>query len=296
MRRSDRIFVVLLTIPAVLFFLAFFAYPVIMLVYNSFFNVSLLALQNRAFIGFDNYLTAVTSAKTIAVFKQTGAYTAITLISEFILGFAAALIFHSIGKKSDILRTFFLFPLMVAPIVAGLLWKFMLLDKFGILNYLLKGMGLIAKTSDIAWLSNPKIAMFSVALPDIWLTTCFVMMVIYTGLQNIPVELIEAAKIDGANWIQSFTKITVPLLRPVIAAVLIIRGIDAARTFDAIYLMTGGGPVGKTEVLSLRIYLTMIRYGRFGEASAMATLFLIVLLAASLILYNAIWKPGISNS
>jgi multiple sugar transport system permease protein len=289
-------FVVYLTVPALVFFLAFFAYPVIMLVYNSFFNVNLLSLGDRTFVGLDNFKNAITSVKTVAVFKQTIAYTAITLISEFILGFCAALVFHSIGKKSDILRTIFMFPLMVAPIVAGLLWKFMLLDNFGILNSILKALGLIQKTSDIAWLSNPKIVMFSVALPDIWLTTCFVTMVIYTGLQNIPLELIEAAKIDGANWIQSFKGITLPLLRPVIAAVLILRGIDAARTFDAIYLMTGGGPIGKTEVLSLRIYLTIIRYGRFGDASAIATIFLLVLLAASLLLFYAIWKPGMSKS
>lgn len=291
MKRSDLVFVILLTVPAAIFFLAFFAYPVALLVYNSFFDVSLLALEDRLYVGLDNYISSFTNVKTTAVFIQTLQYTAITLISEFVLGFIAALTFNVIGKKAEVLRTIFLFPLMVAPIVAGLLWKFMLLDNFGILNHILTFLGILNKPGDLAWLSDPKIAMFSVALPDIWLTTCFVTMVLYTGLQNIPVELIEAAKIDGANALQSFLHITIPLLRPVIAAVLILRGIDAARTFDAIYLMTGGGPMGKTEVLSLRIYLTMIRYGRFGDASAMATLFLIVLLALCLVAFYGIWKP-----
>jgi multiple sugar transport system permease protein len=292
MERSDRLYVFLLTVPALLFFMAFFAYPVLLLVYNSFFNVSLLNLSQRLFVGLGNYQDILGSAQTYKVFGQTLEFTAITLGSEFVLGFAAALTFNAIGKKSEVLRTIFLFPLMVAPIVAGLLWRFMLIDNFGILNYILKYLGIIKKTSDIAWLSNTKIVLFSVALPDIWLTTCFVTLILYAGLQNIPSEILEAAKIDGANAVQVFWNITVPLLRPVIAAVVILRGIDASRTFDSIWIMTGGGPIGSSEVLSLRIYLTMIRYGRLGDASAMATLFLIVLLTFSLVAFYTIWKPG----
>jgi len=114
-------------------------------------------------------------------------------------------------------------------------------------------------------------------------------------LQNIPGEIMEAARIDGANALQTFWSITVPLLRPVIAAVIILRGIDAARTFDSIWIMTGGGPMGRSEVLSLRIYLTMIRFGRFGDASALATVFLVVLLILCLIAFYTIWKPDISK-
>jgi len=291
-KRSDRNYVIALTTPAIIFFLIFFAYPILLLIFNSFFDVNLLA-QGRTFLGFANYKEILTSKRFLSVFLQTTKYTALTLGAEFFLGFIAALIFNAIGKKSEILRTIFLFPLMVAPIVAGLLWRFMLIDNFGILNYLLKYFGILEKTSQIAWLSNPDIVLYSVALPDIWLTTCFVALVLYTGLQNISVELLEAAKIDGASVIQSFWRITVPLLRPVIATVLIIRGIDAARTFDAIWIMTGGGPMNKSEVLSLRIYLTMIRYGRVGESSAMATIFLIGLLAFGLIAFYTIWKPDL---
>ena len=251
--------------------------------------------RGRTFLGFTNYQEILTSRKFLSVCLQTAKYTALTLGAEFFLGFIAALIFNAIGKKSEILRTIFLFPLMVSPIVAGLLWRFMLIGNFGMLNHLLKYFGILEKTSQIAWLSNPNVVLYAVALPDIWLTTCFVALVLYTGIQNIPFELLEAAKIDGANVIQSFWRITVPFLRPVIATVLIIRGLDAARTFDAIWIMTGGGPINKSEVLSLRIYLTMMRYGRVGEASAMATIFLISLLAFGLIAFYTIWKPGLSK-
>ncbi len=296
MSRSDHKFVVSLTIPAILFFFAFFLYPVVLLIYYSFFDVNLLALQDKTYIGTQNYVDALTSKSTLILFKQTIQYTLITLFSELILGFLAALAFNALGEKSKVLRTVFLFPLMVAPVVAGLLWKFFLASDFGLLNYILKGLGLIKSVDQIAWLSDPKIVIYSVALPDIWLTTCFVMMVVYTGLQNIPVELTEAAKIDGANTIKTFWYITLPLLRPVIAAVVILRGIDAARTFDAIYLMTGGGPMKKSEVLSLRIYQTMIKHGHLGSASALATLFLIFMLVICLIAYFTIWKPKTAKS
>ena len=294
MKRSDINYGIALTFPAVIFFLIFFAYPVLLLIYNSFFEVNLLS-RGRTFLGFTNYQEILTSRKFLSVCLQTAKYTALTLGAEFFLGFIAALIFNAIGKKSEILRTIFLFPLMVSPIVAGLLWRFMLIGNFGMLNHLLKYFGILEKTSQIAWLSNPNVVLYAVALPDIWLTTCFVALVLYTGIQNIPFELLEAAKIDGANVIQSFWRITVPFLRPVIATVLIIRGLDAARTFDAIWIMTGGGPINKSEVLSLRIYLTMMRYGRVGEASAMATIFLISLLAFGLIAFYTIWKPGLSK-
>lgn len=290
MKRSDRIFILLLTAPAAIFFLIFFIYPILQLIFNSFYDVSLLPGE-RIFIGFDNFKKILTSQKFFLVSLQTIKFTAIVSGVEFLLGLIVALIFNIMGKKSMILRTIFLFPLMLAPIVAGLLWKFILIDNFGIINYVLKWLGILKTPGEIAWLSNPDIVLYSVALPDIWLTTCFVALVIYAGLQNIPVEFLEAAKIDGANPLQSFWNITLPLLRPVIAVVIIIRGIDAARTFDAIWIMTEGGPMSKSEVLSLQIYLTMIRYGRVGEASAIATIFLVFLVALGLFAFYKIWKP-----
>lgn len=292
MNRKDRKYAFALTTPALIFFVLCFGYPILLLIYNSFFDVNLMNMDNKVFVGFSNYKKIFMSKADGELFLRTFQYTAITLTTEFLLGFAAALIFNAIGKKSQIFRTIFLFPLMIAPVVAGLLWKYMLSSNFGILNYILNRLRLINSVDQIAWLSDPNLVIYSVAIPDIWLTTCFVMMVIYTGLQNIPNELKEAAKIDGANSIQSFNYVTLPLLRPVVATVLILRGIDAARTFDAIYLMTGGGPLKRSEVLSLRIYQTMIRYGRLGEASAMATLFLIALLSICLIAYKLIYNPS----
>jgi multiple sugar transport system permease protein len=184
---------------------------------------------------------------------------------------------------------------MVAPIVAGLLWKFMLISSFGVVNWALTSVGIISSPQDIAWLSDTNLVLYSVTLPDIWLTTCFISLILFTGLQGIPAEVNEAAKIDGAHPLRLFWNITLPLLRPVIAVAIIIRGLDAARTFDAIWIMTQGGPQHSSEVLSLYIYLDMIRYGRLGEAAAIATLFLIGLLVLSMSAYYIVWRPGVSQ-
>lgn len=285
----------LLTAPAGIFFLVFVVYPVGLLVFQSLQKVSLLQPSSGTFVGLSNYGQAITSPAVLNSAWLTLVYTGITLGVEFLLGLASALLFNALGAKSAIARTIFLFPLMVAPVVAGLLWKFMLASSFGIVNYALAAIGIIKDPQDIAWLSNPSISLISVALPDIWLTTCFISLIVYTGLQGIPAEVIEAARIDGANPLQLFWRVTLPLLRPVIAVALIIRGLDAARTFDAIWIMTQGGPQHKSEVLSLYVYLDMIRYGRLGEAAAVATLFLIGLMTLSMTAYYLIWRPGRSQ-
>ena len=292
MKITDRTYTLLLLTPATLFLMAFIAYPLLTLVFNSFHEVTLLSLNDREFIDIDNYIKAFRSPRVRLATSITVQYTALALGVEMLLGFAIALLFNRFRNQASIALTVFLFPLMIPPIVAGLLWRFMLQDQFGILNWMLEWAGVLGNASDIAWLSDPDIVLYSVALPNIWLTTSFVTLIIYTGLQNIPQEILEAAKIDGASGLQTLFGIIIPILRPVIAVALIIRGIDAARTFDMIWIMTEGGPRFRSEVLSMHIYRTMIRNGDLGEASATATLFLIAMLIFSMIAFYSIWRPS----
>ena len=296
MRMSDRAFVLVLMLPAGVFLAFFVAYPLFMLLRDSFYEVSLFASEERTFVGLDNFIYALTSSRVMGSASRTLNYTLMALSAEFVLGFGVALLFNAMGRRSEILRTIFMFPLMIPPIVAGLLWRFMLIDNIGIVNHILEYLGIIADSSDISWLGDRDIVLFSVALPNIWLTTSFVALVLYTGLQNIPAELIEAAKIDGANALQRFRNVTVPLLRPVIAVVLILRGIDAARAFDMIWIQTEGGPRFASEILSIHIYRAMIRYGNVGGASAIATLFMIAMVVISSIAFFTIWGRGTSQT
>ncbi|WP_410791120.1 carbohydrate ABC transporter permease [Kribbella sp. C-35] len=292
MRLTDRRFALALIAPAALFLAAFVAWPLLRFVVNAFYEISPMAGGPRKFVGFENFATAFASPAFQGAALRTIVYTVIVVALEFTFGLAVALVFAALGSRSAVFRTVFMYPLMVAPVVAGLLWRFLLIDNFGILNELLRRIGLLHSTDQIAWLSNPTIALFSVALPDIWLTTSFITLVLFAGLQNVPGDVIEAARIDGVRFPTLLFRIILPLLRPVIAVALIVRGIDAARAFDIILIQTNGGPQDSTTTLSLLIYRTMTRNGDPGLASAMGTVYLIGMLVVAAVAIFAIWRPG----
>jgi len=292
---SENAFALALMAPAAAFLAAFVLWPMLRFVYDSFFEISPFAGAPRVFVGFANYATAFASEAFQNAAVRTVAYTLIVVIAEFVLGLAVALLFTALGQRSAVFRTAFMYPLMIAPVVAGLLWRFMLIDNFGIVNELLYRWGVLSSPDQIQWLSNPNIALFSVSIPDIWLTTSFITLVLFAGLQNIPGDVIEAARIDGAKYPRLLFSIIIPLLRPVIAVALIVRGIDAARAFDIILIQTDGGPQGSTTTLSLLIYRTMTRFGDPGLASAMGTVYLIVMLAVAITAITLIWRPGSST-
>lgn len=284
MRLNDRRFAALMMAPAAAFLLAFVAWPLVRFVMNGFYDISPIAGGPREFVGLDNFSAALASAAFQGASWRTAVYTLIVVGLEFTIGLGVALLFAALGERSAVFRTVFMYPLMIAPVVAGLLWRFLLIDNFGIVNELL---GL-----EVGWLSDPGIALYSVALPDVWLTTSFITLVLFAGLQNLPGEVIEAARLDGAGFTTLLLRIVVPLLRPVIAVALIVRGIDAARAFDVIVIQTNGGPQESTTTLSLLVYRTMTRYGDIGLASAMGTIYLLAMLLAATFAILAIWRPG----
>jgi len=290
-RITDKRFAALLMLPAAAFLGVFVVWPLVQFVADSFFDITPIGGERR-FVGLDNYVAAFQSSDFVDAAWRTLAYTAIVVVLEFTIGFAVALLFAALGDRSRVFRTIFLYPLMIAPVVAGLLWRFLLIDNFGILNQLLVQVGILRTANQIPWLSDPNIALFSVALPDVWLTTSFITLVLFAGLQNVPGDVIEAARMDGARFPTLVFRIVIPLLRPVIAVAVILRGIDAARAFDVILIQTNGGPQGSTETLSLLIYRTLVRFGDPGLASAMGTVYLIGLMVIAIIAVTAIWRPG----
>lgn len=292
MERANRRFAQLMIAPAALFLAVFVGWPILSFVRNSFYKVSPIAGGPKEFIGFDNYVSLMSSPTFVDSAWRTVVYTVVVVFFEFLLGFTVAMLFTVLGRRSAVFRTIFMYPLMIAPIVAGLLWRYLLIDNFGIVNALLERAGLLGDAHDIAWLSNPRIALFAVAFPDIWLTTSFITLVLFAGLQNLPADVLEAARIDGAGFWTILFRMVIPMLRPVIAVALIIRGIDAARAFDIIQIQTGGGPQDSTNVMSLLIYRTMVRFGDPGLASAMGTVYLIVMLAVAGLVVKWIWQPG----
>lgn len=292
MRLTDRRYALALVAPAALFLLAFVAWPLVRLVYDSFFDISPIAGGARDFTGFGNYADIFSSSAFLGAAGRTAAYTAIVVTFEFVLGFAVALLFSALGQRSSLFRTIFLYPLMIAPVVAGLLWRFLLIDNIGIVNHLLARIGVLSSPGDIGWLSDPDIVLWAVAIPDIWLTTSFMTLIIFAGLQNVPGDVLEAARLDGARFPTLLWRIILPLLRPVIAVALIVRGIDAAKAFDIILIQTGGGPQNASQTLSLLIHQTMVRYGDPGLASAMGTVYLLAMMVVAGLAVWFIWRPG----
>ncbi|EOD82327.1 MULTISPECIES: carbohydrate ABC transporter permease [Enterococcus] len=268
-------------LPAAIFMLVFLLYPLITLIIDSFSMT--LDDGSREFVGLSNYIKAFSSATFLKAFKNTIIYIFLAVGLETVLGLFLSIVLTHKYKGFTALRTLMLSPLMIAPIVAGLIWKFMLSNQFGIINALLVKFGLIESTSSILWLANPNITLISVVIADVWLTTPFMMLMFLAGIQGISDGLYEAAVMEGASKIQMIFRIIIPNIKPVLFSALIVRIIDAARSFDIIWAMTQGGPNNSSELLSVHIYKMLQRYSDIGLSSAMAMIFISVLISITLI-------------
>jgi len=250
-----------------------------------------MSLEQRAlirgapeFIGLDNYLRLVSDPRFWNAFGNTAYFTAVSVALELALGLAVALLLSRAGRARPALYAVVLVPWAVPTIVSARMWEWMYNADFGVLNYLLGG--------EFNWLGSPLLALHAAILMDVWKATPFVALLLLAGLQAIPRDLYQAAAVDGARPIRIFLGLTLPLLAPVIAVVLIFRTIDAFRVFDAIYVLTGGGPANSTETLSIYAYKVLFQTLEFGYGSALAV---VVMLAVGLaaVLYTRMLR-GVS--
>lgn len=276
-------------LPGCIFMGIFLIYPILKMAIDSFYTFDLTGASS--FVGFDNYIKAFTTASFLTPLANTLVYIIIAVTIELCIGLIMALLFEHQYKGNKIVRSLILAPLMIAPLVAGLIWKLMLSAQFGIVNQILKDLHIIKDTNSILWLADRKWALLSCTFADIWLTTPFMMLMILAGLQGVDSSMIEAAKIDGANKLQQIFWVKVPNIKPVLLTALSIRIIDAARTFDIIWAMTQGGPNNSSEVISVVIYRTLTRYNQVGYASAMAVVFVIILIVFTLVFMQSLWNP-----
>lgn len=289
MKLISRKTLILFFLPGAIFMSAFLIYPIITMVYDSFFQIGLTG--DRVFIGFDNYTRAFTAGGFMKQLKNTLVYILIAVSFETILGIIFALFFELNYKGSKIVRSLMIAPLMVAPLVAGLIWKLMLSSNFGIVNELLTRIGILSSSSDILWLADSRWSLISCCIADIWLTTPFMMLMVLAGLQSVDTSMIEAAKIDGANFLQQIFYVKLPVIKAILFTALSVRIIDAARTFDIIWAMTEGGPNSSSETISIIIYKTLTRFNDTGYASAMGVIFIFVLVVFTLIFMQNLWNP-----
>jgi len=199
---------------------------------------------------------------------QTAVYASVALALEFLLGLGLALLVDSLARGRGAFRAGLLAPMLLPPVVAAVIWRLIYNPQFGALNGTLRAAGI--PTERLTWTSGESSAMLSVLLVDIWEWTPFLFLLLSAGLQAIPQEPYEAARIDGASPGQVFRDITLPLLKPTIVLALLLRAMDLARIFDQIFILTQGGPGFATETVSLYIYRTAFRFFNFGYAAAMS--------------------------
>ena len=293
MRLISRKTLLLFFLPGAIFMGAFLIYPIITMVADSFFEVGITG--DKTFVGLENYIRAFTAGGFLKQLKNTLLYIVIAVSIETAIGLLFALFFELNYKGSKIIRSLMMAPLMIAPLVAGLTWKLMMSSSFGIVNELLAKIGILSSSRDILWLADEKWSLLACCIADIWLTTPFMMLMILAGLQGLDSSMLEAAKMDGASLLQQVFSIKLPVIKPVLLTALSVSIIDAARTFDIIWAMTEGGPNSSSETLSIIIYKTLTRYNDVGYASAMAVVFIAVLVIFTLVFMQSLWNPKKKN-
>jgi len=246
-------------------------FPVFYVFYLSL-HKKVLAFNISTFTGLDNYIYLLGDSRFWNALKNTAYFTGVSVALELMLGLSVAVLLNRAFKGKGFMRAVVLIPWAVPTVVSAKMWEWIYNTDFGILNYILG--------TDVNWLGSTFWAINAAIFMDVWKTTPFVALLLIAGLQVIPTDLYSAAKVDGAgNW-YIFTRITLPLLMPVILIVLVFRTLDAFRVFDAVYVLTGGGPANTTETLSIYAYKVLFQLLQFGYGS---TLSVIVFLCVGLI-------------
>jgi trehalose/maltose transport system permease protein len=264
-RRQTRI-AWLLLLPSLAVVAGVALYPLGRTIYESFTNQEFLALSPTRWVGLANYRELIHDTLFIDSIWETIKFTLITVGFEFALGLVIALVVNSRFRGRGVMRAVMLVPWAIPTVVAAQMWKWMLDDTFGVINDLFMRLHLIARPH--AWIADPSTSLASVCAVDIWKTTPFVALLLLAGLQVIPEDLYEAAKVDGANVLQQFRRITLPLLKPAILVTLIFRTLDALRVFDVFYVFFGNRP--DTQTMAIYDQSTIVGDGHVGYGSAVS--------------------------
>lgn len=265
------------TSPAIILMALLVGYPLLYGLYISLFDTNL--VNKWDFVGTSHYERALTSGTFLDSIWTTLIFAVMVVVGTHVVGMALALALNRRGIIVSIFRIVLILPWLFPEVVVALLWRWILNPIYGILNHILGTLGLI--DSPILWLEEPSLALPSVALASIWKGYPLVMVLLLAGLQSIPQELYEAAAIDGAGKVKSFRHITLPGLTPVLVVTVILETVWWFKHFTIVWLMTGGGPVTATNVVSISIYREAFQNFNFGLAAAYAAVVFVICLGAS---------------
>ncbi|MBD3306931.1 ABC transporter permease subunit [candidate division KSB3 bacterium] len=270
--------------PAIIYLLIMSIYPFVYSLYLSTTRKNLSRPYQKGFIGLENYSTLFTNNLFQTAIENTLVLTVASIAIELMLGFFIARLFVAISDVpgNNIIRTVYILPMMITPVVSGLLWSYILSPSLGVANYILREVGL----DPYPWLASSDTALKSLVMINVWQWSPFLMLLMLAGLTSIPREQYEAAAIDGANILQIVRHIELPFLRNVVLIGVIFRVIDNFRLFDVVYVTTRGGPGSSTEVVSMYTYREMFGFFNVGYGSSAAVIILIMAIIVTNILYR----------
>jgi trehalose/maltose transport system permease protein len=260
--------------------------PLLQTVAQSFTNARLASERPVEFVGLRNYVTLVQDVDFLHSVVVTVQFVILTVAFEFLLGLGIALVVNSNFKGRGPMRAAMLVPWAIITVVSAQMWKWMYHDVFGVFNDLLVAKLHILPTN-VAWVSDPATSIPAIAAVDIWKTTPFVALLLLAGLQVIPGDIYEAARVDGANAVQQFFRLTLPLLRPAILVTMIFRTLDALRVFDAFYVMFGSRP--DTQTMSIYAQQNIVAFASLGYGSTIA-IAIFVIIAVFVVAYVTLLK------
>ena len=263
--------------PALTFVMLLGAFPVLSQFVLSFTEFNLKFADERGFAGLSNFARLIGDGIFWQDLGQTVSFTVVSVGLELILGLAAALLLNRVIRGRAAMNSSLMVPWALPTVVAATMWSLLLNDRVGLVNSILERVGLMGEP--IVWL-GPRLAMTSVILADVWKTVPFVAIILLAGLKSIPNQYYEAAALDGAGRWMVFRSITLPLLKPFIAVVVLFRTMDAFRVFDLIWVLTGGA--SRTETLSIYIYRVLFRYGDLGYGSTITVALFTIVFVLSL--------------
>lgn len=271
------------SLPSILFFIFFVSIPVLFTIFLTFADWKGFDLTQIRLIGFTNYLEVFKDKIFLKSFLNTVIFVIFTTFFLNLFGFIGALIIDTKVPGTRFLKNAIFLPVLLSPIIIGIMWSRML-DAFGIINKIIQAVGLTKLP--ILFLGSSRIALYTVIVATIWQFTGYDMLLYYAGLQGIPNELTEAARIDGANEFRVIIKIIIPTLSPVITITMLLNIIGGFKVFDIVYIMTAGGPNHGSEVLATYLFQQAFRFNNMGFASVIAIVIITISLVVSIIRFK----------
>jgi multiple sugar transport system permease protein len=266
-------------LPLLLLLGAIVAYPLGYSLWLSLRDFEIIRRNDVSFVGVEQYAQLLGDSDYLTAMRNTFVFVTVAVSLELLIGLVLALALRRQRFVRNLTRSFLLTPMFVTPIAVGLMFRFLLDDQLGVISQLLDKFGI-----SIPFFSAD-LALFSLALIDVWQWTPFMLLLLLAGLESLPEQPFEAARVDGASAWMTFTRVTLPLLRPVIVVAVLIRSLDALKVFEYVFAITQGGPGTATETIQYHVYRVGFQFYRLSEAAAMAWTLMIVVMALIVVLF-----------